>query len=115
MKGDKSAGSGKGGGLLKKLSELHKSDVNWKSIFKRAIAKALSPESKYRVPHKKHLGKPYVLRGLYQKRDNIKHIVVAVDVSGSMSDKTLERIINEVNALIFTRKVKKITLINVFG
>jgi predicted metal-dependent peptidase len=110
-KGGKNAGSGKGGGLLKKLSEIHKSEVNWKSVFKRAVKKALSAEQKYRVPHKKHLGKDYVLRGLHQKRDAIQHIVVAVDVSGSMSDKTLQKIINEVNALIFTKKVKKITLL----
>ena len=107
----KSSGKGQGEGLLKRLKELHKSDVNWQSVFRRAVKKALSPEMRYRIPHKKHLGKPYVLRGTYQKRDAVQHIVVAVDVSGSMSQKTIEKIINEVNALIFAKKVKKITLL----
>jgi len=107
----KGSGSGKGSGLLKRLGEIHKGDVNWKNVFRRAVKKALSQESEYRVPHKKHLGKPYILRGLYKKRDAIQHIVVAVDVSGSMMEKTVQKIMNEVNTLIFTKKVKKITVL----
>ena len=54
----------------------------------------------------------YLKRGLKQKKDAIKRVVVAVDVSGSMfHGNTFERIIGEVNDIIFSKKIKEITII----
>ena len=41
----------------------------------------------------------------------MEHIVVAVDVSGSMGEEALKKILNEINQIIFSRKVNKITIL----
>jgi predicted metal-dependent peptidase len=106
----KQAGKGKGSALLKTLQTLHKGDVNWKRLFRKYVATALSPETENRIGNKKHLGKEYIKHVEKNKYDAIKHIVVMVDVSGSMGQKVLERILNEINQIIFAKKVKKITV-----
>ncbi len=112
VQGSKGAGSGKGNKLLKTLQQLHKGDVNWKRLFRKYVATALSPEKQWRLGSKKHLQKPYLKRAEKQKFDAIKKIVILVDTSGSMysNPKTIPRILNEVNQIIFAKKVKKIYL-----
>ena len=39
------------------------------------------------------------------------HIVVAVDVSGSMGEEALRKILNEINQIIFSKRVNKITVL----
>ena len=110
MEKSKQYGSGKGNALLKTLQSLHRGDVNWKRLFRKYVATALSPEKIWKLGSKKHLGKEYIKRGEKQKYDAIKKIVVMVDVSGSMSQKTLEKILGEINEIIFAKKVKEIVV-----
>lgn len=110
VSGSKTHGSGKGGALLKTLQRIHKGDVNWKRLFRKYVANALSDEKQWRLGSKKHLGKEYIKRAEKSKFDAMRHIVVMVDVSGSMGQKTLEKILNEINQIIFAKKVKKITV-----
>ena len=112
VQGSKGAGSGKGGKLLETLHRLHKGDVNWKRLFRKYVANALSPEKEWRLGSKKHLGKEYIKRAEKQKSDAIKKIVILVDTSGSMysNPKTIPRILNEINQIIFAKKVKKVYL-----
>jgi predicted metal-dependent peptidase len=109
-KSSKHHGSGKGGALLKTLQRIHKGDVNWKRLFRKYVSNALSPEKYWRLGSKKHLGKEYLKHAERQKSDAIRHIVVMIDVSGSMSHKVLEKILGEINGIIFAKKVKKITV-----
>ena len=104
------SGSGKGGALVKALYRLHKGDVNWQNLFRRYVATALSPEVYQRLGNKKHLGKEFLRYGEKQKMDAIENIVVMVDVSGSMGKEALEKILNEINQIIFSKKINKITV-----
>lgn len=110
MEKSKQYGSGKGKALLTALSRIHRGEVNWKNLFRRYVATALSPEVYQRLGNKKHLGKEYFKYGERQKMDALEHIIVLVDVSGSMSQQVLERILGEVNSIIFSKRVKKITV-----
>lgn len=112
LEAQKSAGGGKGSKLLKTLERLHKGDVNWLSVFRRYVSNALSPEQYYKLGNKKHLGKAYIKRGLKQKSDALRNVVIMLDTSGSMysNPDTIPRILNEINQIIFSKKIKKIHL-----
>jgi predicted metal-dependent peptidase len=112
-KGNGAGTSGRGGGLVQALERLHKGDVNWMSILKRYIGKALAPDPYYKVGAKKHLSSPLIRRGFHNAYDALDNIVVLVDTSGSMysNPKTIPRILNEVNQLLFAKKVKEIKLV----
>jgi predicted metal-dependent peptidase len=106
-------GKGKGGSLIKILGRLYKSTVNWKQIFARLVANALSPETEYRFPNKKFLEDPdfpYRIREK-DKFDAIEKIIVCVDTSGSMSKEFIQRITDEITTIIFSKKVQEIIVI----
>ena len=110
-KGQKHAGKGKGTSLINALYKLHRGDVNWQNLFRRYVSTALSPEVYQKIGNKKHLGGEFLRYGEKRKQDAMEHIVVAVDVSGSMGEEALKKILNEINQIIFSRKVNKITIL----
>ena len=106
----KQAGKGKGSALVSALYRIHKGNVDWKSLFKRFVATALSPEVETKIGNKKHLGGEVLRYGEKSKYEALSNIVVLVDVSGSMGSKSLEKILNEINNIIFSKRVNKITI-----
>jgi len=109
-KSQKGRGQGKGEALVKALYRLHRGDVNWQNLFRRYVATALSPEVYQKIGNKKHLGGEYLRYGEKHKMDAIENIVVLVDVSGSMGQEALNKILNEINQIIFSKKVIKIVV-----
>jgi predicted metal-dependent peptidase len=108
---EKKAGSGKGGALITILGGLHRGAVDWKSIFSRFVAHALSPETEQRLGNKKHLGGEILRYGERTLYNAIEKIVVAVDVSGSVDSEMLQNMINEINGIIFSKRIKEIVVI----
>jgi len=109
-KGQKGRGQGKGEALVKALYRLHRGDVNWQNMFRRYVATALSPEVYQKIGNKKHLGGEYLRYGEKHKQDALENIVVLVDVSGSMGQEALNKILNEINQIIFSKRVNKIII-----
>ncbi len=107
-KGGKGTGTGKGSALLSTLSKLIKGDVNWKALFSKFAGKALSPETYWKLGAKKYLSRGELRRGVRQKMDALRKVVVLIDVSGSMDDDWIKSILTEVNSIIFSKKVKEI-------
>ncbi len=107
-KGQKGRGQGKGDALVKALYRLHRGDVNWQNMFRRYVATALSPEVYQKIGNKKHLSGEFLRYGEKHKQDNLENIVVLVDVSGSMGQEALNKILNEINQIVFSKKVNKI-------
>jgi predicted metal-dependent peptidase len=105
------SGKGKGNALINALYRIHKGDVDWKSLFKRFVATALSPEVEIKIGNKKHLGSDVLRYGEKAKYEALSSIVVCVDVSGSMGAKALQDILNEINQIIFSKRVNKVTII----
>jgi predicted metal-dependent peptidase len=89
---------------------LHKGDVNWQNTFRRYVATALSPEVYQKIGNKKHLGGEFLRYGEKHKQDALENIVVLVDVSGSMGQEALNKILNEINQIIFSKRVNKIII-----
>lgn len=109
-KGQKGRGQGKGEALVKALYRLHRGDVNWQNMFRRYVATALSPEVYQKIGNKKYLGGEYLRYGEKHKMDALENIVVLVDVSGSMGQEALNKILNEINQIIFSKRVNKIVV-----
>jgi predicted metal-dependent peptidase/uncharacterized protein YodC (DUF2158 family) len=109
-KWQKRRGQGKGGALVKALYKLHRGDVNWQNMFRRYVATALSPEVYQKIGNKKYLGGEYLRYGEKHKQDALENIVVLVDVSGSMGQEALNKILNEINNIIFSKRVNKIVV-----
>jgi predicted metal-dependent peptidase len=109
-KGQKGRGQGKGESLVKALYRLHRGDVNWQNMFRRYVATALSPEVYQKIGNKKYLGGEYLRYGEKHKMDALENIVVLVDVSGSMGQEALNKILNEINQIIFSKRVNKIVV-----
>jgi len=114
----KNAGSGYGGALIGKLGKMLKPNIDWKTRLKIYVGNALSREGEWRIGAKKHLHKSdeYLKRGLKPKSDALRKVVVCVDVSGSIfsgggGTATFERIISEINGIIFTKRIKEVTVI----
>lgn len=107
-----SPGGGKGHMLAHILGKLHKGDVDWKKKLARFVGRALSPQTEQRIGNKKYLSNPDYLRyGDKQRFNALNKIIVLVDVSGSMfsqGDKTIKKIIEEINGIIFSKKGKEV-------
>jgi len=56
------------------------------------------------------MNKPYIKHGLKNKYDALKQVIVLVDVSGSMSTKSIERIINEISNIVMSKRVRRIVV-----
>jgi len=108
----KYAGSGRGQGLARILGILHKGEVDWKRKLARFVGKALSPTKEAFLGNKKYLSNPdYVRWGSRTKHSALDKIIVMVDVSGSMymhGDKTVKKILDEINGIIFSKKGKEV-------
>jgi predicted metal-dependent peptidase len=110
-KSQKGSGKGKGSALVNALYRLHRGDVNWQNLFRRYVATALSPETYQKLGNKKHLSGEFLRYGEKHKQDAMENIVVAVDVSGSMGQDALNKILNEINQIIFSKRVNKVTIL----
>ena len=104
------AGKGKGGALMTALSKMHRGEVNWKSQFAKYVSDALAKDWEEKLGDKRHLGKEYYRYYSRPKQDALDHVICLIDISGSMPRDVLEKILDELNGIIFSKKVKKITV-----
>lgn len=98
-------GSGKGS-LRRAVMRLTEPIVDWKSALRRFIGKAMSSSEQY-LGSRRHLYKNDYFYAERRKFDALESAVVAVDTSGSMSQKAIEMILSEVKGIIKVKKIKK--------
>jgi len=102
-------GSGKGM-LRRAIARLTEPQVDWKSVLKRFIGKAMSSSEQY-LGSRRHLYKDDYFYGEKNKYEALENAVVAVDTSGSMSVEAIELILSEVKGIITAKKIKNTTII----
>lgn len=82
--------------LRNRVDELFKSQLSWKRILRSFVSKSIrgSKTSSWRKPHRK-------LRGLKPGRTKsyTSHLAIAIDMSGSVSDKEIQYFFSELMAL----------------
>jgi len=110
----KGTGTGRGSSLVNALGEIHNNVVNWQAVLANFVGRALSNKSKeWRMPNRRYMaGSPDTFRyGMRKKAKDLDKIVVCVDVSGSMGDELIELCLNEINGIIFSKKVSEIIVL----
>ena len=115
LKKSLAAGKGDGSRLLTKLQNIHFGEVDWKNKLRQYVGTALSPEKQFRVGNRRYMEGTFFRYGQRTKMDALNNILVCVDTSGSVSDQELARLLGEINGIIFSKKVAKITVIYFSG
>jgi predicted metal-dependent peptidase len=97
-------------GMREALTKLVKPKVNWKREISKFIASAKAG-TEWTLPNKR-----FIHQGKYRFRERqieneFERVVVAIDVSGSISDKMVNHFLSEVSALMKTNKIKYVDVV----
>ena len=93
-------------GLIKTI---RKSKVDWRERIRATLKTNFPEDYTMRKPNKKFLN----TAGIYMpsmEGNQINHLAVGVDTSGSVSDRELERFLSELNAISEEMNIKKISI-----
>lgn len=111
---NKMSGGGRGNMLAKILGDHHNSVIDWKRILSRYVGEIMSKKDQtWALPNKRYMAQnPNAIR-ISQKftGKEIHRIVVCMDTSGSMERQLIQGIVDEINAILFARKIKEIIVL----
>jgi predicted metal-dependent peptidase len=120
-RGGNNSGKVPGSKLLSAVTKLQAGDVNWKAEFKRYVGKYLSKVKIRKSYGNKKKASMNTYTGAANRYDGFKRrkikdpefgsVVCLIDVSGSMSSRDLKKIVIEINNIIFTKGIKKLTTV----
>ena len=85
-------------GLARSLQESNGAKVDWRDQFRRAFTGTLPTDYSWAKPNRRYLHTGLYLPGI--QKQGIGEIAVAVDCSGSVSDRVLGQFLAEINALV---------------
>ena len=97
------------GGVTKTLEESHLHQVTWKTILRRFITENVKSDYSWSKPNRSFVDQGLYLPSLQGKK--MKHLVFAIDSSGSMNDKLLQQVWGEIRAAALQVKPKFTTVI----
>lgn len=104
-------GSGAGNSLIDKLVERMMPKVDWREVIKNWISSNIGPQRELRRPSRRNMQRGEMGGwGFHRPRNQINHVVVAIDVSGSVIS-LAPLFVNEINELSSIGKIDKITVI----
>lgn len=90
------------------LDKLLNPKMPWNRILQKYITSRAKADYTFRKPNRRHFP-TYILPSMYS--ETLMDLVVAVDISGSVSDAEFLQIISEVHSILKMQKPDKITLI----
>lgn len=85
--------------IAKRLEGLKAPIVDWKSELEMLIEKTLS-KTEYKLPSRRFGAQKTAQYGYRKKKEESECIVVAIDTSGSISDKMVHRFLSETQAIV---------------
>ncbi len=85
-------------GLGRSLKEANGTKVDWKDQFRRAFAGTIPTDYSWAKPNRRYLHTGLYLPGI--QKQGIGEIAIAVDCSGSVSERVLGQFAAEINALV---------------
>jgi len=114
LRQNKASGGGAGNMLTKILGNHHNSIINWKAILNRLAGDILARKDlRWAMPNRRYsAGDPNAIRIRATKTGKqLSKIIVCMDTSGSMEKKLIQSIVDEINAILRSKKVKEITVL----
>lgn len=107
----KQRGSGAGNTLINKLVERMMPKVDWREVIKNWISSNIGPQRELRRPSRRSMQRGEMGGwGFHRPRNQINHVIVTIDVSGSVIN-LAPLFINEINELSSLGKIDKLTVI----
>ena len=86
------------GGLKRIIGELTEPQINWKDFLNQQIQSTIKNDYTYTVPARKNFANGFSLPSM--KRDEAIDVCVAIDTSGSISEKQLKEFVSEVAGIM---------------
>ncbi len=89
-----------GGNMPREIGELLKPKVNWREVLRRFVRTSLKDRDSvsWRRAHKNYLWQDVILPSIMGKR--VKHLVIAMDTSGSIQGPILTEFLSEMNGIV---------------
>lgn len=99
-----------GGNMKRFFDTLLKSKINWKVELKRFVANIFN-KVKSSIPNRRFVGRGEYIWGEKSKSSDYKNVVVAIDTSGSIDQKTLNEFGAELQGLFKTYGIQELIVI----
>ena len=96
------------GGLKRIIGELTEPQINWKDFLNQQIQSTIKNDYTYTVPARKNFANGFSLPSM--KRDEAIDVCVAIDTSGSISEKQLKEFVSEVAGIMCSYDDYKVRL-----
>jgi predicted metal-dependent peptidase len=89
-----------GGNMPREIGELLKPKVNWREVLRRFVRTSLKDRDSvsWRRAHKNYLWQDIIMPSIMGKR--VKHLVIAMDTSGSIQGPILTEFLSEMNGIV---------------
>ena len=89
-----------GGNMPREIGELLKPKVDWREVLRRFVRTSLKDRDSvsWRRAHKNYLWQDIILPSIMGKR--VKHLVIAMDTSGSIQGPILTEFLSEMNGIV---------------
>lgn len=89
-----------GGNMPREIGELLKPKVDWREVLRRFVRTSLKDRDSvsWRRAHKNYLWQDIILPSIMGKR--VKHLVIAMDTSGSIQGQLLTEFLSEMNGIV---------------
>ena len=89
-----------GGNIPREIGELLKPKVDWREVLRRFVRTSLKDRDSvsWRRAHKNYLWQDVILPSIMGKR--VKHLVIAMDTSGSIQGPILTEFLSEMNGIV---------------
>lgn len=91
------------GGLEQLVTDILRPRIDWREVLRRFIVSGFKSDYVWFPPNKRHLHNGIILPSL--KGEGLGDVVVAVDTSGSITDKELKQFLGEIQGILDTYEV----------
>ena len=100
-----------GANIPRQIGELLKPEINWRDVLKRFVKTHLKDRDapSWRKAHRNYLWQDVILPSIIGKR--VKHLVVAIDASGSIIGPMLDLFLTELNKVVTDVNPEKIDIL----
>lgn len=98
------------GYLQRVVDDLDASRVSWRDVLRRFIDQSASRDYSWMRPNRRHVASGLILPGLVS--DSLSRLVVVIDTSGSIDDRTLREFLSEVSGAMDDGAADRLTMVH---
>jgi len=100
-----------GGDMLRSVQEMLEPKVDWREVLRRFVRTSLKDRDSpsWRKAHKNYLWQDIILPSIVGKR--MKHLVVAMDTSGSIQGEMLSMFMGELNKVVLSTNPERVDML----